>query len=224
MDKAVIERVAREFAAIDCSDQNSRIAELEGKIRAAHEAVTRADQRVNEINVEIDAQKVRGGPSGRDVANALVAGVDVIEAVRAGPDIGELERERTVLRASIRDLNRDVEDRRAAIDSVRGEALAMANKAAQPARDALIASAREAAELIITCSAAMTAISRATTKLGLEEEYLLRNASDALMGQRNLAPFRQSAPVPREVIDLLRNLVGKGDALRIGVTEEVSFR
>lgn len=215
---SVIKAATAAFAQLDTSGEDAQIAELEQRIAERQRALDTANERVSILHGEILNYR---GPSGREIADALIAASSASAAALASPDLDALKTERTNLQAAIGELNRDITDLRAAIQTAQGAAHARAVKTAQPLLDEMMATARAHGEAVLAIHAGVTSIARAVSRHRLQEEEPLKAAVDGLMGQWGLLTFRRSHPVPGEIIDALRALNLKGSALRGGIVEEV---
>ena len=213
MDQKILDAAAAAFAAVDISTENAQFAAIEAKIAEAEGAIVAADERCSAIARE--KQEFRG-PSGGDVADALLAGGGVTEAARAGPDIASLEAERESLRAGIRDLKHRVEDWRAELANIEQRARQKLAPAATRLIEGLQADAREAAERLATVYASLAAVS-ATTRFGAYETAVTRQIVSAATQSSGPLPYGlRQVEVPGEINDALRKLDGKGRALRVG--------
>ncbi len=211
MNRDLINRLADEFDALDVSAESARIAEVQAEIERAEAAIAKAEARCTEIARRIVDYR---GPNGRQVGDALLADPDAGTAAKAGEQIADLEAERTSLRAGITDLRRRVQDWSSEIDEAKHAALGQAARLAQPLVDAITADAKRAAEQVIECYAALSALSLGV-RVGSIAEGQLRYAADGIMGQGRLLSWRERLPGPDEIGDLLDRLSAKGDALLV---------
>lgn len=214
----VIKAATAAFAQIDTSGEDAKIAEIEQQIADKQRAIDAANQRVGKLHDEI---RNYSGPSGREIAEALMTSSTATTAALASPDLEALKTERANLQAGIGELNRNIVDLRADIQSVQDAASTRARVAAQPLIDEIVKVSRECAEDIVAMRAAMIAIARAVSRHGVNEERAMKTAFDGLVGQWGLLEHRKAYPVPSEIIDALRALNLKGPALRGGIVEEV---
>lgn len=213
MKSEVLRKAAAEFAAVDVSDENAQIAEIEAKIAQAHEAIQAAETRCSEIARAKDDIR---NPRGSDVASALLAGESATDAARAGPGVQALEDERLSLRDGIRALIYQVEDWRAEITNIESNARSKISQISLSFHDALVVDAREKLAEVAEIYAAAAAVS-ATTRYGSYETSLLRDIMEAASRSGALFHGLRHIDVPTEINDVLRNLEGKGRALRVSL-------
>lgn len=216
MDNKVLSDVAREFAEIDFTSENDQIAAIEAQIFTAEEKIFAADDRCREI--ARTTQEWRG-PSGSDVANALMGGATVLEAARAGPDLKALEDEREALRAAMRDLRHRVEDWRAEISLIESNARQKLAGAAQRLIENAVEDARAGASAIATAYACAEAISAATRFGSVEAHNLRKLVQEASKSGGPLPYALRDVEVPAELIATLTALKDKGRAMRVGVID-----
>lgn len=214
----VIKAATAAFAQLDTSAEDAHIADLEQQIAERQRALDTANERVSILHGEILDYR---GPSGREIADALMAASSASAAALASPDLDALKTERTNLQAAIGELNRDITELRAAIQTTQGAAHARAIEAAQPLLDEMMDEFRTHAECALALRAGVIAVARAVSRHRLKEEEPLKAALEGLMGQWGVLPYRKTFPVPGEVITALRALDLKGPALRGGIVEEV---
>lgn len=213
MKQEVLSKAAADFAAVDVSDENAQIAEIEAEIARAHEAIQAAETRCSEIARAKDDIR---NPRGSDVASALLAGESATDAARAGPSVQALEDERLSLRDGIKALNRQVEDWRAEITNIESNARSKISQISQSFHDALMADAREKLTEAAEIYAAAAAVS-ATTRYGTYETSQFRDIMDVASRSGALLYGLRQIDVPTEINDVLRNLEGKGRAMRVGL-------
>lgn len=219
MKPEILRAAAAEFAAIDVSDENAQIAEIEAKIADAHKAIEAAEARCSEIaRLKNDIQ----GPNGSNVAEALLNGESASDAARAGPSADTLEEERLSLRAGIKTLGHQVEDWRAEISNIESSARSKLSTISSSFHDALMADARKKLEEVATIYAAAAAVS-ATTRYGTYETSRFREVMEAASRADGLLYGLRRIDVPAEINNVLRNLEGKGRALRIGLISHATI-
>lgn len=219
MKHEILRKAAAEFAAIDVSDENAQIAEIEAKIADAHKAIEAAEARCSEI---ARLNNDRRGPQGADVAEALLSGASAIEAARSGPSAETLNEERLSLRAGIKTLSHQIEDWRAEISNIESSARSKISTISNSFHGALMADAREKLEEVATIYAAAAAVS-ATTRYGTYETSRFREVMEAASRGDGLLYGLRRIDVPAEINDVLRNLEGKGRALRIGLITQTTI-
>lgn len=212
MDKKIMRIVAREFSELDFSVENVEVERIKEKIADVETAIERAEGRCTEIARLKDSYR---GPSGRDVADALLANQSATVAATAFPDPAALEAERVALRAAIRELQHQAEDLRAEISRVE---MACRHRLREPSEQLaamIIAEAATLGEQLLQLYAAAAAV-MATTRYGQAQLDAMREAAQGLAGPDGLCAGRRSIDVPSEITDLLQNLNGKGPALTVG--------
>ena len=214
----VIKSATAAFAQLATSAEDAEIAAIEQQIADKQRAIDSANERVASLHEQIIDFR---GPSGRDVANALMGASTASAAALASPDVESMKTERANLQAGIKELNSDVAYLRAAIQTAQGAAHARAIEAAQPLLDEMMKEFRAHAEAALSLRAGVIAVARAVSRHRLKEEEPLKAALEGLMGQWGVLPYRKTFPVPGEVITALRALDLKGPALRGGIVEEV---
>lgn len=205
-DTTIYEQTAHAFASLDFSVEDGRLAELE----AERAGITAAMVRVHDRRVEIDtalagwrnARRDAEKDSARVMADALVDGATLSEAVAPVLDIEALKEESAALVRTLAELERRQIDLGSEIKTVRMEAAGKAALAAQPLADALRAKAKRAAEELLECYAGLQALSTSVGAAGREVGQA-RNAAAGCIGENRLLSWRQQIPVPNEVADVL---------------------
>lgn len=213
--------VTAALAALDFSDENSRIAEIEARIAGHHDAVARAEERVQVINETINPPRRSPGEheaarplirsAGDMVADALVLEASATAAAAAAPSREALEDERASLREGIRTLIRRVDDDRAAIDAIRREAMGRVRDAVAPLAQETIAEARASLAALPVLFATLTAINGAST-CGTAELAGLRLAVETAFTTSGFMPAHRAEAVPDDIVAALNALAGKGVA------------
>lgn len=206
-------RAATAFAALDVSEENARIAEIEAERERIAAAIDRAEQRKSEITRELEA--VRDPEPGIAVANALMANVPASEAAEQASNRDRLFQERADLHRGIGELRKRDEDCVIQILGVQQAAGAKAGEVAAPVIEAIIAQARAAGEQIVTAYASLAAISDAT-RTGRGEADRLGQAVAGLMSREALLNRRNIVNVPASTAAMLAPLQSKGPAIRTG--------
>lgn len=217
ISSSVIKTATAAFARLDTSAEDTKIAEIQQQIAEKQSTIDRANQRVTELH-----EKIRNysGPSGRDIANALMQASTASTAALASPDLEALKTERANLQAGITELNHDIADLTASIQGHVGAAHLRATEAARPLLEHLMERGRDLARQQLAIMAAVKAISTAVSRHRLQEEEALQKALEGLAGQWCLLPYQRSYPVPAEIVEALRSLDLTGPALRGRVIEE----
>ena len=212
MDKKLLAAVAQQFAGLDFSTENAEVERIREKIAEVETAIERAEGRCTEIARLKDSYR---GPSGRDVADALLANQSATIAATSFPDPAALEAERVALRAAIRELQHQAEDLRAEISRVE---MAARHRLREPSEQLAAMIAGEAATLgeqLLKLYAAAAAVT-ATTRYGRAQLDAMREAAEGLVKPDGLCIGRRSIDVPSEVADVLQHLHGKGSAMPVG--------
>jgi hypothetical protein len=217
-DMAVIDDVAADFRAIDVAEENARIAEIEAQIADAHKAIEAAESRCSEIARE----KQRNGPDGSGVADALLSGRSAMDAARQGPDREALEAERLALRSGIRDLLHRVEDHRAEVAMIEGEARRKVAEGANRLIASLMAEAAILSEQLASVYASAEAVA-VSTRFGSYEAGNLREIVRTATSSGGPMQSRRRIDVPTPIVDALKALEGKGRALRITAVTSASL-
>lgn len=211
MDHKILRTVAREFADLDLSAENTEIERLNVEVKQAEAAVVAAEERRREIARAISDFR---GPSGRDVARALLDGRSPSDAAMAGPDIPTLEREKEALTAGIRDLQHLAQDLRAEISNVEGQARAKIMPSSQRVSEMIAGEAKALIEQIVPLYAALAAVST-TTRAGANILNKLRDVIQAAHGFHGFSGYGRKQEIPSETVEVLSKLDGKGPALKV---------
>lgn len=219
MKPNILAQAARAFEALDFSSENSQIEALESEIATTETAIQAAEERCSEISRTLQGFR---GPSGQQVADALLANLSPTQAAIAGPNAEDLEQERSALRAGIRDLQHRVEDARAEISVVQSAARSKVTEPARVLIDAYLEQARDAAEIIVETYAALECI-RTAAQHGGNEAAGMKPAVEGIMRDRSILPWRRENPVPADVQHALTALQGKGKAFPSQIRGQVSI-
>lgn len=219
MKPNILTQAARAFDALDFSAENSQIEALETEIATTQAAIQAAEDRCSEISRTLQGFT---GPSGRQVADALLANASPTQAANAGPSADDLEQERAALRAGIKDLQWRVEDARAEISVVRDAARSKVTEPARALIEHYLEQARAAGEAIVEIYASLECI-RSAAQHGGNEAAGMRPAVEGIMRERAILPWRRDIPVPAEVQQALSALQGKGKAFPSQVRTQVSI-
>ena len=216
MIETTILNTARDaFAAIDVSEENERIAELEAERGRIDSAIASAQARVAEISTEL-AEYAPADPAVA-MADALLADASPTMAADAGLDREALVAERAKLNGATGELRRRQDDAYNEIRAVQGRAFHKVQGAAQPMIAALVADARAAAERIAANYAMLDAINGAT-RAGNVERNAVGLAAARVMASDGLIR-RGPITVDSAIGAALRALQGKGPALPVGIRE-----
>lgn len=212
MDTKILRSVAREFADLDTSAGNAEVDRIKEKIAAVETAIERAEGRCTEIARLKDSYR---GPSGRDVADALLANQSATVAATAFPDPATLEAERIALRAAIRELQHQAEDLRAEISRVEMASRHRIQEPSEKLASMIISEASTIGEQFLQLYAAASAV-MATTRYGRAQLDAMREVAQGLVGPDGVCAGRRSIDVPVEIAEVLENLKGKGPSLPVG--------
>lgn len=210
-----LKELSAAFDALDFSEENARIADLEAEIARTEATITKAEQRCTEISQSLIGYQ----RDAKAVADALVGDAPVIEAARAGPSEEDLREERTSLRAGIGDLNRRIADTTNEIRQIQLQALRTLPPFVKPIVDELIAEARAAAQTVVDRYVAIYALSDAAQG-GAPDKSKIAKAVEGITASGGLASLTR-ADVPAELREALGKLAGKGRALPVRLTSTV---
>lgn len=202
------------FAALDVTAENDSIAALEMEREQASAAIERAEARCTEISQALAAYVEPD--HGEATADALLAGIGPREAADTGLDRTAMIEERAALRAGIGELRRRYDATYRQIIEVQRETFGRAGILAAPLADALFDRAREAAQIIVECYAALAAVESAT-RYGAGEVERMGRIAGIILSHDGLLESVRSIPVPDAISEVLRALQGKGTALPAGV-------
>lgn len=208
-----LDDVALAIKAMDLSDENEAIGELEAEGTQIDLAIQRANSRIQEIAETIRARTTQGEPivDGAAVANALLADIAPSEAAAEGGSLSELEQERDALRMALRDLGTRKAAVFPAIQALKGAAFARLGPAVRPLVEMLAEEARIAGRQIIECYAALTAI-RHATRHGYSEMMAAEAAVQGLVVDRGLFARSKELTVPDDILQALQPIAEKGAA------------
>lgn len=212
MDTKILAAVAREFSSLDLSDENETFASLQSEMRQTEERLAAADERRSAIAREIHEYR---GPSGREVAQALLDGSSPTEAAKAGPDLQALEQEKQALIAGGRVLRDRIEEIRGQISNVESAARTKIIPGAQKLEGMLVGQALTVLEQLVSIFADLSALA-GTTRFGGNKIVKLREVLNAANGFEGFAGYRRDIEVSPALNESLRHLDGKGPALRVG--------
>ncbi|WP_126174363.1 hypothetical protein [Altericroceibacterium xinjiangense] len=219
-DPVTIAEAKAAFAALDFTEENEQIAELERKIEECEAAIEAGRGRIKAVV----AQQRDPKPDGFAAANALLEGVSLREAAAVPGTYDALEKEYRALTEGIRHLSDNIAHYRGQIRQVQGGAERRLSEAAAGLVETVTNEARVAAEQIEQCCAALRAV-HYTTKAGVHEVRALERVRDGMVldahGQGLLA-HKAKVEVPEEVVDALSSLAYKGgSALQIRLYKEL---
>lgn len=219
MDTKIIQQTAAALAALDFSDENARMAELEAERDNIDAAIERGNARRNEIAQALRAWRDTDRDSVGNVADALLGGTHATEATALAHDAEALKEESAHLAAAIAELRRRGDDVLANMNILRTAARGKAASAAQPLADALRARAKLAAEELLACYAGLQALYTAVSG-GAREVGQARHAASGCIGQDRLLSWRTQIPVPAEVVQVL-DALPQSKALVVGRAQTV---
>jgi hypothetical protein len=208
----------RAIEALDLSEQNARVLELEMEIDRIDAAVNEANGRVAGIRAKI--AQIRS-PDGAAVADALLGGATALEATAGAAGEDELRAELGTLWAAMRDL----EGRRERLKQGIEDARASAFQAAALCTDVLVAEIesemQRAAQTIVDAFASLSSLGGAVRGYALQQSAA-RRAVEGVSGMDRILPFQRAYETPAAIIELLEPLRTKGRALPAQVSKGVS--
>ncbi len=215
-----IESARKAMEAMNFGPYNEQIAEYRAEIDRVQTAIAAGEARCSEISRTLIEAR---GPDAKAVADALLENGDAMVAARSGPTDAELMQERASLRAGLGELRDRLRDCHEGIEATRNKVSSALQSATKPVTDAILANMRRAAMELLDGYAAMTALAS-----GIRGHHQAQDAATAALegiiakGNRDaLLNWRSSHPVPRELVALLKELVGRGDAVRASAYSEV---
>lgn len=211
MNGKILTDVAREFAELDFADENAQLAILQSELRLVEEKQVAVDDRRSAIAREIHEYR---GPSGEEVARAILDGHTPTDAAKAGPDLQALEQEKSALVAGARSLRTRAEDIRAEIANVERAARMKIAPGAQKLEAMLISEALALLEQLVPVYANLSALA-GTTWFSSHKMAKLREVLNAANGFDGFSGYRREIEVSAAVDGALRQLDGKGPALRV---------
>jgi hypothetical protein len=210
IDARLLSKTTERLSALDFSEENGRIAEIEAENARMDNAIAEAERRCAEIEV-LTTKKVGRDPA--DIADALLEG-GLKEAIKAGIDDEALKEERLTLRRAITELRGRQTANFNAIVEVQQSVNGRISDALAPLADALLAIAREAGEKFVQAWAGLSALH----SMGLSREVSASlRAADNVVGTLHTSfGFLGSAryiDTPAEIINALRPLASAGKAV-----------
>jgi hypothetical protein len=230
IDQKTLKSTGAAFDALDLEAENEQLAALAVEIVRLEKAKAAAEQRCNEIGATLREQSLGHAAHGADfegergeaVADALLADVDPTEAAEAGPSIADLEREREGLMAGRRDLHRRITEAQRDIAEVKASAKRQAAELAGPLAEALIAEARDAATRLVDAYVSLRAVAVAVGGgAALRGERMTEGVVAAIYADPQLLPRQGEVAVPEAVLAAVRELDGKGPALKLYLRDTV---
>lgn len=217
---SAIETATAALQALDFSEQNLRIATVRADIAKAEAAIDVAEARVMEIGQTLAEYR---GPSGKEVAQALLEHGDVAIAAQSAIDENGLRAERDAIRAGIGELRRVISDGYDEVKAIRQETAEMIGAATAPVAEELTAELRAAGERMLDLWAALQALNRGASVHSRPAE-LADKAIAGIIGSGNLIDWRPAHPVPVEIVGMLASLKNAGDAVRVGAPRSMPLR
>ena len=219
IDSQLLATARAEFSALDFTAENDRIAALEAERVRIDGAIASAEKRTRELSAEISTI-IRANP-GEAIADALLDNVAPTDAATAAPGRDAMIEERAKLNGGIAELRRRDTDVYHEVRAVQSAAFDKVQPTATRLADALITEARDAAGRIVSAYAALDALLGAT-RYGSDQCGRVGLAATRLSRQDCLLRYAP-AQVDPAIVDTLRALQGKGDALPIAVREMVAL-
>lgn len=214
-----IKQLKAAISAIDLDTENFEIVRLAnvrktlmGKAEEARQEASRLSREIHEF----------AGPDPSRVADALLDGVEPMEAASNGPSVDMLRARKEAMAASAKELQRRAESIGREIVEVRDRALAKIAQASQPFAAALVASSQDAANQIIANAAAMRCLNdicRGYTA----QDTALRAAFNGISGVDKLVADAREIEVPSGLLDALAPLEELSEALQIRLRSRVSI-
>lgn len=210
-----LKELAAAFEALDFTEENARIADLEAEIARTEAAIDKAEARCTEISQSLIGYK----RDANAVADALVAEAPVMDAARAGPSEEDLKEERASLRDGIGELRQRIADRTNDIRAIQLEALRTLPPFVAPIVEDLMAEARAAAQTLIDRYVAIYALSDAAQG-GAPDRSQIAKAVAGITASGGLISLTRT-DVPDDLREALGKLSGKGRALPVRLTSTV---
>lgn len=210
IDAKLLTKITERLAALDFSDENARIGEIEADNARMASAIVEAERRCAEIET-MTARKTGRDPA--DIADALLEG-GIKEAVTAGIDDEALKEERLTLRSAMSELNGRQAANRNAIVEIQQSVNGRISDAVAPLADALLATARDAGEKFAQAWAGLAAL----RSIGLSAEVSKSlHAADRVVGtlhtSRGFLGAARFIDTPAEIIKALQPLASAGKAV-----------
>ena len=166
LEQAILARTSSEIEALDLSEENERIADLEAELERIAQAQERALARIAEINAL--KREARQRDNGTDVATMLLQDVSPTDAAAASRSADSLREEADGLSAGIRELGARAAGCRDEINRARFSAEHKVRQAVTALRDNIVGEARRASEAIVQAFAAIKTLEAATGLSGAE--------------------------------------------------------
>lgn len=229
----ILQDARRRIAALDFTAENDRIAAIDQQLADIQAAVERGKARREEVNQLLrpfaGAHHLALAPAlneldGRGIATALLSGTSTADAAKARTTRADLEEEQAALRDGIAELMQQQQDLQVERDAVRRSAARRSFEELRPLCSAYEAQAKAAAETIVQCFAAMSAIGRVTSSNPPGFNAVASAVGGLRGGDRLVSPSDgrggDMVKVPAEVLQLVDLLDAKGPSLarRIGTT------
>lgn len=210
VDQTAIQTAAAKLAALDFSAENAEIERLEAEIEECVRAEATANRRKTEIHQELSDPEARF--TGSDVADRLLEGGNVATIAASREDLNAEDR---ALDRGIKALMERGRAAHASIDAIRVRARKTLQDALAPTTASLGEEAKQAAQRLIECYAAIAAIDEATRTRG-PEHRALEPAAKGIYGEAGCAGLFPRFPVsvPAEIVALLSALDDVGPALQ----------
>lgn len=200
-------------AALDRIDFAAGNAEVE----AVRTELAHVEAKDSEIRDEISrlADKIRNyrGPSGEEVAAAVLGGAQLADATYATESRAELEDRRDALQSAQKVIAATIDQLRQDLAEAEGRARRPIAEAVAPYVEALLGRQREAAQVLCDCDAAVVAIARGLS-MWVEHESASRRAREAVSGPDSLLGLRDVLPVPEDLLSVLQPLAAACEAIK----------
>lgn len=226
---AMYDRAAKDLAALSFDHENQALADMAAEGERISAAITKAETRLGEIQVQLSAilqDRMADKRVAVAVADALLGDADAGQAAATMVKERDLRDEQNALRAGIAELNQRNRENSEAMARLKGTAMGKVVPALRPVIDDLVAEARAAADTIARIYATLAGIQAGARAFQAETEML--GAALAKLMRSELIPRRDMLEVPDSVAEMLAPLSSKGMAAAgnvptiVGVPEDIA--
>ncbi|MFN0045535.1 MAG: hypothetical protein ACKVOS_03630 [Sphingorhabdus sp.] len=207
---------AKAIAALDMSDIESRLAQIDANAKDAITAAEKAEARLSEIARTLSDWR---GLDGEEIANRLMNG-----QASDTPNATALEAERDQLRSGLAVLRRRVDDAYHTRRALQAEAKSRAAPIFETVATELTKEAVLAARTLVAAWASLSAIERATGNHSSRNAAAsLDDAVAVILDFKGIlsAENRAAIEVPPETVKLLTGLRERGDILAVGLPLQI---
>lgn len=209
MSAAALKALEAALARIDYASGN-------GEVEAVRVELAHVEAKDAEIRDELSrlAEKIRDyrGPSGEEVAAAVLSGAQLADATYATESRAELEERRDALQSARKVIAAMIDQLRQELVEAKGRARRPIAEAVQPYVLSLLARQREAAQVLYDCDAEVIAIARGLS-IYVDHESASRRAREAVSGPDSLLGLRDVLQVPQDLVAALSPLSDKSAAV-----------